>query len=295
MLLRHIRYLIAVADHQNFTRAAEALHVSQPTLSQQIRQLEERLGTPLLDRSGRLVRLTDAGKAYVDYARRALIDLDAGKRAIDDVQDLSRGSLRLAVTPTFIAYLIGPLVERFHAKHPRINLTVEEMTQDRIEAKLSGDLLDLGIAFDDVHSPEIDSTPLFSEQLSVVVGREHPWALDEHILTSRALEEGPLVLLTADFATRQFIDAYCKRYAVSARTTIEANSISAIVEIVRRNQLATILPQKIALRQNGLVAVPLQPAVEPRTASLLRRRDAYQSAASRAFSEVACQFAELDL
>src|SRR6478735_2675794 len=72
MLLRHIRYLLAVAEHRNFTRAAQALHVSQPTLSQQIRQLEVALGALLLDRTGRSVRLTDAGEAYVSHARRAL-------------------------------------------------------------------------------------------------------------------------------------------------------------------------------------------------------------------------------
>eukprot|EP01030_Chromulinospumella_sphaerica_P027286 gene27286-biopygen24576 len=101
MLLRHIRYLLAVAEHRNFTRAAEALHVSQPTLSQQIKQLEESLGAPLLDRSGRSVNLTDAGQAYVRFARLALQDLQAGTRAMHDVQDLSRGNLRLAMTPTF--------------------------------------------------------------------------------------------------------------------------------------------------------------------------------------------------
>lgn len=88
MLLRHIRYLLAVAEHRNFTRAAEALHVSQPTLSQQIRQLEEALGTQLLDRTGRTVRATDAGAAYIGYARRALRELEAGERAVHDVRDL---------------------------------------------------------------------------------------------------------------------------------------------------------------------------------------------------------------
>src|ERR1700743_3958141 len=116
MLLRHIRYFLAVTEHQNFTRAAEALHVSQPTLSQQIKQLEDALGAQLLDRSGRGVRLTDAGEAYVQYARRALQDLDAGRRAVHDVQELTRGDLRLAVTPSFTAYLAGPLVERFNAR-----------------------------------------------------------------------------------------------------------------------------------------------------------------------------------
>ena len=86
MLLRHIRYFLAVAEHRNFTRAAEALHVSQPTLSQQIRQLEDTLRVQLLDRSGRSIQLTDAGAAYVRYAQRALQDLEAGKRAIHDVR-----------------------------------------------------------------------------------------------------------------------------------------------------------------------------------------------------------------
>src|SRR5580704_13322948 len=115
MLLRHIRYFLAVAEHKNFTRAAEALHVSQPTLSQQIRQLEHTLRAPLLDRSGRTIVLTDAGVAYLGYARRALQDLEAGRRAIHDVQELSRGALRVAMTPTFTAYLVGRLVETFNS------------------------------------------------------------------------------------------------------------------------------------------------------------------------------------
>lgn len=86
MLLRHLRYLLAVADHGGFTRAAEALHVSQPTLSQQIRQLEESLGVNLFDRTSRSVKPTDAGEAYIECARRVLVELEAGKRALHDVR-----------------------------------------------------------------------------------------------------------------------------------------------------------------------------------------------------------------
>src|SRR6266850_1580191 len=124
MLLRHIRYFLAVAEHGNFTRAAEALHVSQPTLSQQIRQLEETLRVQLLDRSGRKIQLTDSGAAYLHYARRALQDLDAG--------DLKRGSLRVAMTPTFTAYLIGPLIEKYSSRHPAITLSIREMPQEQM-------------------------------------------------------------------------------------------------------------------------------------------------------------------
>ncbi|QSS88976.1 LysR family transcriptional regulator, partial [Streptomyces sp. M54] len=142
--LRHLRYLLAVAEHGNFTRAAEELHISQPTLSQQIKQLERTVGVQLLDRTGRRVRLTDAGAVYTDHAGRALRDLAAGERAVHDVQNLSRGHLRLGATPTFTAYLLGPLVAGLHARHPGIGLTLTEMPQDRIEAALLADDLDLG-------------------------------------------------------------------------------------------------------------------------------------------------------
>ena len=92
---RSIQYLLAVAEHHSFTRAADALYVSQPTLSQPLKQLEEALDVQLLDRSGRDVRLTEAGEVYVRHARRALGELDAGRRAVQEVRDLSRGMLRL--------------------------------------------------------------------------------------------------------------------------------------------------------------------------------------------------------
>jgi LysR family cyn operon transcriptional activator len=174
MLLRHLRYLLAVADHGGFTRAAEVLHVSQPTLSQQIRQLEETLGVSLFDRTSRTVRPTDAGAAYIECARRVLVELAAGKRALHDVKDLSRGSLRLAMTPTFMAYLVGPLVRDYRAQYPNIHLQIFELSMVDIEEGLANDTLDIAIAFDQVRSADIESIPAFTETLGLMVGRNHP-------------------------------------------------------------------------------------------------------------------------
>jgi len=292
MLLRHIRYLLAVTEHQNFTRAAEALHVSQPTLSQQIKQLEDALGAQLLDRSGRTVRLTDAGAAYVEYARRALQDLDAGKRAIHDVQELTRGDLRLAMTPTFTAYLIGPLVERFNARYPGINLSVAEMNQDRIEALLAQDELDIGIGFTEARSVDIESRAWFVETLALMVGKAHPCAASRSPLSVRKFEENSLVLLSADFATRAHIDRYCRQHGIKPRIVIEANSISGIIEIVQRShRLATVLPKAIAREKEGLCPVALREAMPQRTVALLQRKGAYQTAACRAFLDMASAWA----
>ena len=286
--LRHLRYLIAVAEHGNFTRAAEALSISQPTLSQQIKQLERAVGVQLLDRSGRTVRLTDAGTAYVHYAQRALRELAAADRAVLDVADLSRGHLRLAMTPTFTAYLLGPLVQELRKAYPGITLEVREMAQDRIEAGLLADALDLGIAFEGPHPPGIAATALFAETLSLVATAHRSDAHAHRPMPVRHLAEQQLALLSEDFATRGHIDAYFARHRISPPIAVEANTIQALTEIVRRTpSLATVLPDAITDDHPHLTPVPIDPPLPTRLAALLRRDSAYQSAAARAFTGLA--------
>ncbi|TFW09954.1 transcriptional regulator CynR [Oxalobacteraceae bacterium OM1] len=282
MQLRQLRYLIAVAEHGNFTRAAEALHVSQPALSQQILQIEDRLGVALLDRSGRSVTVTDAGQVYIAHARRALQELESGRRAIHDVHDLSRGMLRLAMTPTFTAYLAGPLIADFYTRHPGICVGIQEMSMDTIAAAVAADEVDLGIAFQLTHAPEVECLPMFMERLSVVVADDHPWATRGTIAVQEVEQLG-LALLSADFETRSNIDDYLQRFQFMPKVAIEANTISALIAIVRHSSLATILPDAICAQVPGLSNLILQPEPPPRTAMLLRRKDSYLSAAGRAF------------
>lgn len=286
MLLRHINYFLAVAKHGSFTRAAASLYVSQPALSQQIKQLEEGLGAPLFDRSGRNIRLTDAGEVYARYARQALQDLEEGRRAINDVQNLSSGSLRIAITPTFTTYLIGPLIKAFHGLYPNVTLSVQEMSQDRMEKRLLEDEFDLGIAFEEVQSAEIESQTLLLETLALVVGKAHPLAQVQAI-GLQMLSEQSLVLLTSEFATREQIDRYCRQHDVQPRVLMEANSLSAVIEIVRHTQLTTLLPANIVSDRDELVAIALAPSLLQRTAVLMQRKGAYQTAAAQAFIELA--------
>lgn len=289
MLLRHLNYFLAVAQYQSFTRAAHALHVSQPALSQQVRQLEDQLGAQLFDRNGRTVRLTDAGEVYLRYARQALQDLEEGRRAIHDVSDLSRGSLRVAVAPTFTSYLIGPLVEAFHRRYPNVRLVMQEMLQERVETQLVEDELDIGIAFEKPTSSAVEFQPLLVETLALVVGRTH--ALSERRSIDRdTLMRESLVLLTPEFATRGQIERHCRQHDLDLQVLMESNSLNAVIEIVRRTGLATLLPAAIAGNSEYLVAVGLDPAPPQRRAILMQRKGAYQSAAMRAFIELALKY-----
>lgn len=293
MILRHIRYFLAVAEHGNFTRAADALHVSQPTLSQQIRQLEESLGTVLLDRSGRKVRLTDAGEVWARHAKLALHDLDSGARAIHDVAELSRGSIRLAATPTFTSYLTGAVISKFHQLYPGITIDFHEITQAQIELMLADDKLDLGVAFEQAQSADIDYQPLYSETLNLVVGKKHVLMESAKVLSDDVLTKEPLVLLNTSFATRRHIDDYCRRLNIRANAVIETNSIGTIIEIVRKGQISTILPSQIDLDGTDLYSIQLDPLLPERMVVILRRKDAYQTAAVRAFTQVLIDYVDL--
>jgi len=292
MLIPSVRYLKAVADHGSFTRAAAALHVSQPALSQQIRELEGRMGAQLLDRSGRTVRPTDVGEAYLRHVRRALDELEVGGRAIRDVQDLSSGALRLGFTPSFAIYLLGPLIRRYRDRFPGIVLTITEMAQEEMERAVSTDVVDVGLAFSDVLAQDVEWLPLHAERLSLIVGQEHPAATGDREMDTAALAAESLALLGPTFATRVTVDRYLRRHGVQPLVAVEANSIAAIVEIVRFARLATILPESVAQEQAGLSVVRLTPAIGSRRVALLQRRGGYRSAAARAFVAAAKDYAK---
>lgn len=296
VLPRSIRYLIAVAEHGGFTRAAEALFVSQPTLSQQIKQLEQLLDAQLLDRTGRTVRLTTAGEVYVRHARRALGELDAGKRAIHDLENLTNGSLLLATTP-ITDYLAAPLIEDFIIRYPGITVRMLVMPQHEISDTLAEGRADLGITFSNALSPMenldmVDCHTLSIESLGLVVGSVHSLAAGDEPLSKRMLERQPLILLSPDYALRRHIDLHCRKHGITLNVAMETASLSVIMEIVRVGHLATILPDVIASIQPSLKVLALLPDLPRYAVSLICRRGQHKSAACRTFGESATKWSQ---
>jgi LysR family transcriptional regulator, cyn operon transcriptional activator len=284
MILRYIHYFLAVAEHGSFTKAAAALFVSQPALSQQIKLLEQSLDASLFDRSGRQVHLTDAGQVFAQHARQALSALEAGSRAVHDVQDLTRGHLRLGVTPTYTPWLIGPLLSAFWQRYPGITVAVSEAPQGQIEQQLIADALDVGLGFSDGADPELLSRTLMPESLAVVVNRDHPLAAESQI-SLEALSTQPLVLLDTGFATRTEIDRQCRERGLSLSIVMQTNTLGAITEVVQRAPLATLLPDTVARAHPSLCTLRVAPPLSQRTGVLLMRKNSQHAAAS-ALAEV---------
>jgi LysR family cyn operon transcriptional activator len=286
MIDRRLRYVMVVADEGSFTRAAHILHVSQPALSQQIKQLEEELGIQLLDRTGRAIQATDAGKALIGRTRNALAELEAGVRAAKDVGDLSSGMLRLGFTPSFTTYLIGPIMQAYHARYPGIDLRLHESSQEDVEALLGDDLLDLGIGCSQVLSDDVDWEPLYTERLCLAIRTGHPALAGQHVFNAKDLSKLQMALLGQGFATRIAVNDYLRRAGVKPQIRAEVNSMSSLLELVQLTDLITILPDAMQPRQPGLEFKSLIPDLPSRSSILMVRRGAFQSAASLVFADM---------
>ncbi len=245
MELRHLRYFLAVAEEGHFTRAAERLFVSQPTLSQQIRQLEGELGAPLFERGKRRVRLTSAGEILRDHARRVLGEVEAAALAIAELDGLKRGRVTLGAVQTANAYLIPPILGRFTALHPGITVRVEELSAGSIVAGVASGRLDLGVSFTpplpDEGADEIETEPLFEEELILVLAAGHhlagrPWR------NVGELDGEPLILLPTEFCTRRLVDEALANARARPALAVEMNSIEGILAAVKAGGGATILP-----------------------------------------------------
>lgn len=291
---RSILYLLSVAEQKSFTRAAEVLYVSQPTLSQQIKQLEDSLNVQLLDRTGRNVQLTSAGEVYLQHARRALGELESAARAIHDLQDLSRGSLRLAMTP-ITDYLTIPLLAKFSERYPGIIINTLEMPQNDMRDALADNHVDIGIAFSSTLTTDMCSSmahchTLLVEKLSLVFREGHPLAKQKGPLSKHGLEQEPLVLFNKNYALRSHIDQYYLEQDIKPNIRMETSSLNVIIEMVRLSELTTILPTTIASQQRGLQTISLLPELPRHTISLICSKDVTSSPACQAFGEMAAEY-----
>jgi LysR family transcriptional regulator, cyn operon transcriptional activator len=284
--LRHLRYFLAVADAGHFTRAAAKLHVTQPTLSHQIRQLEEQLDLQLFDRVGRRVKLTAAGETLLPHARKVLRELDQAQTSLAELHGLKRGLLRVGIVQTVNACVIPDIVARFSAEHAGIRVECGEMAVADIESDLEAGKLDLGISFLPPSRKSLAGEKLFTEELVAVVASDHELSKRRQMRV-RDLGSQPLALLSSKYCTRQLIDSAFAEAAVKPDLRVEMNSVASILSTVRKTGLVSLLPSLALCRQDhGLKTIALTNPTPQRSIGLVWLGGANRRAAAIAFAKV---------
>jgi LysR family cyn operon transcriptional activator len=285
MELRHIRYFVALAGSLNFTRAAERVHVTQSTLSHQIRQLEEELGKQLFDRVGKKVVMTEAGEEFLGYASRALKELDQGIGALRDPGDELAGFVRVGATHTFNLGFIPACAATFMMRHPTVKMMVSELSADAIDAKLRSGELDLGIAYRPSGPSDLGFEPLYNEEMVLAVGDAHPFAKRKRVRMVE-LHRQRLVLLPREFATRLMLDEYFCAAGAEPVVVAEMNTVAPMLGLVARTDIAAIVAYGVVPANVGLHTIPLESPTPIRTPGILWKRDAKQAAQVQSFSAI---------
>lgn len=284
MELRHLRYFIAVAKAKNFTRAAESMHVSQPSLSVQIRDLEEELGARLFDRLGRSIALTQAGTLFLEHAERALRELERGAQIVGELHGAQRGRLLVGTLATVNSYLIPPVVSRFKQQFPGVHLQVHSQPSADIVDGLLADRLDLGLCLLPVSREQLTTVRLFDERLVLVVPRRHP--LSQSRLRMQDLGGLPLVLMPTDYCLRRMVEVECARAKVHPHVVLEMTSPEGILQAVEGGAGLSILPEPyVRCRQRGpdVRLIDLYDPVPQHPVGLAYKTNRYQNLAAREF------------
>ena len=266
MNLRDLRYLIAVADHRHFGRAAAANFVSQPTLSTQLRKLEDELGVSLVERAPRKVMLTPIGAEIVERARRVLAEIEQMKEAARRSQRPEAGTVRLGIFPTLGPYLLPHVVPDIRERFPDLQLLLVEEKSDELLARLRDGRLDAAVLALPVHDEQLQHEFLFEEPFVLAVPEQHRLAGRRALAVDELASENLLLLEDGHCLRRQTLDV-CHLAGAHEKSEFRATSLETLRQMVAANVGITLLP-----------ALAVQPPVaHPRGIRLLAFSDSTPS------------------
>jgi DNA-binding transcriptional LysR family regulator len=276
MLFGQVQAFIQVARMGNVSRAAEALYVTQPALTARIQALEKELGETLFVRTGRGVRLTDAGRVFLPNAERAVQAIEDGRQALTDLKSASAGRLALGAAPAVSTYVLPPVLKRFASLHPRVDVAVRTGHSEEILAMVLNDEVQVGLVRTLRH-PDIDSVPLYDDELVLVCNPQHRFARRGTVELAEVGRER-LVMFDRTSSYFELTQSLFLRGGVVARTVMELDNIEAAKKMVEEGLGVALLPRVSVAREvgNGLLAeieVIDAPPVK-RSIDAIRRKDA---------------------
>ncbi|WP_237694249.1 LysR family transcriptional regulator [Streptomyces sp. SID2563] len=251
MELRQLEYFVAVAEEQNFTRAAERVHISQSGVSAQIRRLEQELGADLFDRSARTVVLTVAGKAALAHARAALAAAGAVGQSVDEVTELIRGRLTVGMV---IGCTLTPLFEAlaaFHEAHPGVEIALLEDHSDRLTDGVRTGAVDLALIGTATAAPDgLHALTVISERLVAAVPAGHPLTRRRRV-TLRDLTAHPIVCMPTGTGLRAVFDQACAAQHLRPSIAMQASAADAIADLAARGLGVAVLSDSMAAAHRG--------------------------------------------
>jgi DNA-binding transcriptional LysR family regulator len=284
--LQQLAYFVALADVGSFTGAADSLRVAQPTLSRQVKALEDELGSPLVQRTRHALVLTPAGEAVLPLARRMLADMESARTAVAELVGLQRGRVRVGATPSLCIGVMADVLRTFHKRHPAIALELAEGGSQLLVESLQHNEIDVALVVvpADGLDPGLELTPVLRERLSVASPSAERPPSKRGSMTVRELGRRSLVVPRRGYDVREVTLAACAEAGVAPRFAVEGGEMDAVLRLVEAGTGVAVVPDIVFAGRPRLLRTALTPALY-RTVALARRADLVPSQAAQAFRD----------
>ena len=288
MELRQLKYFIRVADCLNFSEAAKESCISQSTLSQQIKQLEQELGSELFLRNSRTVSLTEAGMELLPYARTTIKDADACIERIRDLKDILTGTMNIGVTYSFSPILTETIFS-FIKKYPKVKLNIFYQPMSELMDMLRDRKVDFVLAFKPSAPMEgIESHILFQNYLAAIVSSTHSLASEKKVSLEQIAQHG-IALPSKGLQARNMLDKVLERYNFNLKARIELNDPDILLNLVRQSNLVTVLAEASIHNERGVKAVPIDIPDNEMVGCVHTLEDSYRKHSMLEFIKMLCE------
>lgn len=251
MDIRQLSYFIEVAKHKSFTKAAQALHVTQPTLSKMVKNLEQEMDVSLFDRSARKVRLTDAGEVVFVQAQKIVNSLDDLSSSLYDVMSLNKGKITIGLPPVISTLFFPTIIAAFQSRYPDVTVILVEDGAKKVEEKVFDGEVDLGFVMLPVDPERFDVLPFVDQEIKLLVHEDHPLA-DQSLRNLIDFRDDPFLLLSKEFTLNSRTLEFCRSEGFEPKVAYESSQWDFIVGMVEKNLGVTLMPKLICDRvQDG--------------------------------------------
>jgi DNA-binding transcriptional LysR family regulator len=289
MEVRSLEVFLSVAKHLNFTRAGEEVNLSQPSVSVRIRQLESELGVKLFEQLGKRVALTEAGSLLIPHAHRVIGAIEDATHAIDELQGLERGSLRIGASTTPGMYLIPKTIANFKTRYPKIEIQLGIRDTRQVEDGVARNEFDFGFVGGHLAGDEVDAQPWLTDQLVLVVAPGHALGRKKSVKLEDLRKE-KFILREPGSATRATITSHLQRSNLTVEPIMEMENPESVKKAVQSGlgiAFISLFAVETELKAKSLVAVVVRGIDIRRELKIVHRKDKHLSRAARTFIEMA--------
>jgi DNA-binding transcriptional LysR family regulator len=288
MDINQLEVLVAVAEEQGFSRAAERLYRTQPAVSQAIRRLELELGEPLFDRSSKDGTLTAAGRVLFEYAQQMLNLRRDAQAAVKELKDLQRGKVSIGANEYTVMYLL-PVIAAYRKRHPHVKVEVKRSLASRIPSEVLGRTIELGVVSFLPSDPALKAVPAVTDELALIVAPDHPLAALKSV-SVRELGAEQFIAHNVPSPYRERVVKTFEKYRTPLRISMELPTLEAIKKFVAQGMGVALVPRLTAqdeIARGRLAALVVREMRLERRLHLIYRKGASLSHAARAFLKVA--------